>query len=74
MNKIKIFKGLESDYHNLESQVNQWLASSDSIRVVNISGNISPQSFSKPKEDGGFLSQSSNAPSDILIIVHYQEG
>lgn len=70
MHQIKIFKGLESDLASLEADVNAWLASSG-VMVVQIAGNIAPQSA---LADGGRspgLPSGAYLPSDVLLIVHY---
>ena len=50
MQQIKIFKGIENELNDLESRVNDWLASNPG-RVLNAFGNIAPQSDS-PQEQG----------------------
>ena len=70
MHQIKIFKGLESELSALEKQINEWLAQGNP-RVINIFGNISPQSV--PVEDKNTaLGKGAFAPSDVLLIVHYE--
>ena len=68
--KIKIFKGIESKIDQLESDINDWLEHSGA-KVIQIIGNIAPQST--PSERGGdYLSKSPYAPSDVLIIILYK--
>jgi len=69
MQKIKIFKAIETESASLENEVNQWLAEND-VRVLNMFGNISPQSDSGKQSPG--LSNSLFAPSDIMLIIHYE--
>ncbi|MDA7977261.1 MAG: hypothetical protein MPJ50_00665 [Pirellulales bacterium] len=67
MHQIKIFKGIEGALSDLESEVNSWLKSLEGT-VVNISGNIAPQSNAAGSATGlgtGF------APSDVIVVVHY---
>lgn len=71
MHQIKIFIGLESEVPVLESEVNTWLSASKA-RIINVFGNISPQSF-PVDEKGVVISKSSFAPSDVLLIVHYEK-
>ena len=71
MHQIKIFKGLESEIPVLEGQVNKWLAES-SARVINIFGNIAPQSRSLAEKETT-ISKSPFAASDIIMIVHYEQ-
>lgn len=69
MHQIKIFKGVESDISNLEADVNRWLFDSKA-RVVNVFGNIAPQSAAfhpSSLNDSGF------SPSDVLLVVLYEE-
>lgn len=71
MNQIKIFKGLENDLTSLEQDVNAWLAESD-VRVLQIFGNIAPQSV-QPKAQSGGLSTTDFAPSDVMMVVLYDK-
>jgi hypothetical protein len=71
MNQIKIFKGLENDLTSLEQDVNAWLAESD-VRVLQIFGNIAPQSI-QPKAQSGGLSTTDFAPSDVMMVVLYDK-
>ena len=70
MHQVKIFKGLESEVAILEKQINTWLAN-EAVRVIHISGNIAPQS--PPPDKLGSINQSPWAPSDLLVIVHYEK-
>jgi hypothetical protein len=68
MHQIKIFKGVEGALRELETDINEWLASFKG-EVINIAGNIAPQSNSTGESLGlgkGF------APSDVIVIVHYK--
>lgn len=71
MQRIKIFKGIESEASRLEAEVNEWLAESGA-RVLHIFGNIAPQSPGAEPSSG--LSNSPFAPSDILLVVLYEQG
>jgi len=51
MHQIKIFKGLEYDVEAMEKQVNDWLTRTNA-RVINIFGNIAPQSEGGSKGTG----------------------
>jgi hypothetical protein len=66
MQQIKIFKGIESDLHALETEVNEWLASGNG-RVVNMFGNIAPQTIAAGKSAQGTFSA-----SDVLLVVLYE--
>lgn len=71
MHQIKIFKGLENDLAGLEEQVNTWLAEAD-VRVLGIFGNIAPQSIPSGVTSHG-LSGGDYAPSDLLLVIHYDK-
>jgi hypothetical protein len=70
MHQVKIFKGIENDTAALEKQINSWLAG-EAVRVINIFGNIAPQT-PPPPANAGSISQGAWPPSDILVIVHYE--
>ena len=69
MQQIKVFKNVESDLENLESEVNRWLAESQA-RVVNMFGNIAPQTQTSKQSSG--LTSSAFAPSDVLLVILYE--
>ena len=68
MQQIKIFKSIESDVSDLERDINAWLKESGA-RVVNIFGNIAPQTITDPEKVKGSRSFS---PSDVLIVLLYE--
>ncbi len=68
MQQIKIFKSIESDVSDLERDINAWLKESGA-RVVNVFGNIAPQTIGDPAKAKGSRSFS---PSDVLIVVLYE--
>ncbi len=68
MQQIKIFKSIESDVSDLERDINAWLKESGA-RVVNVIGNIAPQTISDPEKAKGSRGFS---PSDVLIAVLYE--
>ncbi len=67
MQQIKIFKGVETDVNSLESDVNGWLKQ-NGAKVVNIFGNIAPQTRG---HEGP--AERRFSPSDILITVVYEK-
>lgn len=67
----QIFKALETDVGQLEKQVNAWLAESK-VRVVNMFGNIAPQS-PPPDEGAPAISKGPHPPSDIFLVVLYEQ-
>lgn len=72
MQQIKIFKGVENEFNVLEQEINTWLIESGA-RVLQIFGNIAPQSMPGEPTAGTGLSKSGFAPSDIMIVVLYEK-
>ena len=64
MQQIKIFKSIESELGSLEEEINEWI-SEQSATIVQIFGNIAPQSPSTPGM-GSFSS------SDVLVVIVYE--
>ena len=73
MQQVKIFKSHEDAVDHLEEEINQWLSSSGA-RIINIIGNIAPQSTASAPEQKATLSRGNFAPSDVLVIVLYETG
>lgn len=65
MQKIKIFKSIESELSSLEDEINDWMAANQ-VKITNVFGNIAPQTPSGPGV-GSFSS------SDVLIVVVYEQ-
>jgi hypothetical protein len=70
MQQVKIFKGLESDVPDLERRINAFLAEK-AASVIQITGNIAPQSDTRD-DDRGHKLGGSYTPSDVLVIVLYE--
>ncbi len=70
MQQIKIFKSIESDVTELERDINAWLKESGA-RVVNVFGNIAPQTITDPEKAKGTRGFS---PSDVLVVLLYETG
>ncbi len=68
MQQVKIFKSIESELDQLETEMNRWLVRlhKKGGKVVNIFGNIAAQASS----GSGF--SSSFSASDVLVIVMYE--
>ncbi len=66
MQKVKIFKSVESELPALESEINDW-AEQAGVRLISITGNIAAQT------QQGSVSGMFSA-SDVLVIVLYEEG
>lgn len=64
MRKVKIFKGVESELHPLEDEINQWLEDNNAT-LVSVTGNIAPQT-------PGGTTMGTFAASDVLIVVVYE--
>lgn len=71
MQQIKIFRALEFEAESLEKRVNQWLEQS-SAKIVNIFGNMAPQSASATGGDS-VLGQGAHDPSDIFLVIVYEK-
>tara|TARA_B100000809_G_scaffold46347_1_gene40773 strand:- start:370 stop:573 length:204 start_codon:yes stop_codon:yes gene_type:complete len=67
MHKIKIFKNIESEIPLLEEEINEWLAESGA-KVVQMTGNIAPQT---PSNTG--MGGSSFSSSDVLVLIVYED-
>ena len=77
MHQIRIFSGLEGDSQKLAKDVNDWLRESKA-KVVNIFGNIAPQSALEVHEHGRIAGADAGpsrrfASSDIMLVVVYDE-
>lgn len=70
MQQIKIFKGIESELTELEGRVNAWIKQTNA-RIVSSYGNIAPQSGTYT---GGATLGKSYTPSDVLIVLVYEQG
>ena len=69
MQQIRIFKSIETDVGDLEREINGWIQESG-IRVVNIFGNIAPQTVTT---DALTSSGRAFSPSDIFMIIVYEK-
>lgn len=68
MQQIKIFKSIESELDQMEAEMNKWIVRlhKKGGRIVNIEGNIAPQSGS------GSGPMNSFSGSDVLVIVLFE--
>lgn len=72
MRLVKLFKALEVEVDVLEQKINQWIAAQGGkIQVLQVTGNIAPQSEA-PGGKGGGLGSAGNA-SDVLIVILYEK-
>lgn len=69
MQKVKIFKSVETEVTNLEQEINEWLEQSGA-RITNMKGNIAPQTLNA--QSTGTLATGRYSPSDILVIFLYE--
>ena len=67
MQKIKIFKGIEGDTGLLEQEINSWI-SENNIKVIQMTGNIAPQSSGEARQTG----TARFALSDVIVILLYE--
>ena len=70
MQQIRIFKSIESEVGELEREINGWLQESG-VKVVNIFGNIAPQTVLTETTSGAGRAFS---PSDVFLVVVYESG
>jgi len=66
MQKIKIFKNIESEIVSLEEEINEWLSESG-VTVIHMSGNIAAQTPTNTGMGGGSFSS-----SDLLVLIVYE--
>ena len=66
MQRVKIFKSIESEIPALEEEMNDWLADSGA-KVLSITGNIAPQAASTAGLGGSF------SGSDVVLFVLYEK-
>ena len=71
MQRIKLFKGLETEVEALEQQVNAW-AESGGVKIIQVTGNIAAQSYNPAAKSGSSLQGNVAAASDVLIVVLYE--
>ena len=64
MHQVKIFKTVDNELGDLESQINRWIVETKA-NVIAIHGNIAPQA-------GKHGLQGSFSSSDVLVIVLYE--
>jgi hypothetical protein len=72
MQQVKLFKSVEADVRELEREINAWLRElhEQGGRVVQLTGNIAPQTIAAGKSSG----TSSYIPSDLFVIALYEQG
>ena len=75
MQQVKLFTGSEDQIGSLERSVNDWLRSSNA-RVINVFGNIAPQSVMPISESKASLSHEGGsrrfAASDVFMCIVYE--
>ena len=72
MQRIKLFKGLETEVEALEQQINAW-AESEGVKILQATGNIATQSYNPAAKPGGSLQGNVAVASDMLITVLYEK-
>jgi len=68
MQKVKLFKSIESELLNMEKEINDWIESTGA-KVISVTGNIAPQTGS-----GAGAPLGSFSASDVLVVVMYEGG
>ena len=72
MQRIKLFKGLETEIETLEQKINAW-AETEGVKILQATGNIATQSYNPAAKAGGSLQSNVAAASDVLITVLYEK-
>jgi len=73
MQRVKLFKGLETEVEALEQQVNAWVES-EGAKIIQVTGNIATQSYNPAAKSGSSLQSNVAAASDVLVVVLYEKG
>ncbi len=73
MQRVKLFKGLETEVEALEQQINAWVES-EGAKIIQVTGNIATQSYNPAAKSGSSLQANVAAASDVLIVVLYEKG
>ena len=73
MQRVKLFKGLETEVEVLEQQINAW-AESEGVKILQVNSTIATQSYNPAAKPGGSLHGNVGAASDVLITVLYEKG
>ena len=73
MQRVKLFKGLETEVEALEQQINVWVES-EGAKIIQVTGNIATQSYNPAAKSGSSLQSNVAAASDVLIVVLYENG
>ena len=72
MQRVKLFKGLETEVEALEQQINVWVES-EGAKIIQVTGNIATQSYNPAAKSGTSLHGNVSAASDVLIVVLYEK-
>ncbi len=64
MQQVKIFKSVDTELGDMESQINHWIKENKAT-ILSIHGNISPQA-------GKHGVQGSFSAADVFVIVLYE--
>lgn len=73
MQKVKMFKSIETELGEMEAQINLWLATTQA-KIISITGNISPQTIRHLGPGGPSLEGAFGAfgASDVFVIILYE--
>ncbi len=71
MQLVKMFTGLEGQTQALEQEINGWVETSGA-KIIQISGNIAPQSVGQNNPSDG-LGSAGRPPSDLFVVVLYEK-
>ncbi len=69
MQQVKFFKSVEADVNEFEREINAWMqeVQAQGGRIVQVRGNIAPQTIGNPGSTTNRFS-----PSDLFVIVTYE--
>lgn len=71
MHQMKLFKGVEAELAQLETEINHWLTETGA-KVISMNANIAPQT--QRAASGPIGGGRAFDPSDVLIAVVYETG
>lgn len=67
MQQVRLFKGVENELREFEREINGWLQEND-VKIVNVFGNIAPQSVSGDSKLGRKFES-----SDLFVVIVYEK-
>ncbi len=71
MQQIKLFVDIESNVEAMEERINGWIKERG-VKIVNIFGNIAPQTVTPATKAAGLAASSKFSSSDMFVAVVYE--